>query len=241
MVRLTIRDHGRGFQPEVAMHGHGLGLISMRERASLVKGTILVTSKPGWGTEISMRIPISASRDRRGKTAGATRHVYLIPSDRASEERLVCLYCRTGRCPTAAKRRSARDVRCDGAGRERRWGQGVGADPDSCRALHAGLRSRDGPRGAESEWLSRIPSCAQESPRCGVCGAGRPENHDSVGAGHAIHDRPDDRRHHRQAGGVCRRRPGRQAARRLRGGGDPVEGRRRPDHRRSTTRTSCCA
>jgi signal transduction histidine kinase len=83
-VLLTIRDRGRGFEPEVAMHAHGLGLISMRERVGLVKGTILVTSKPGWGTEISIRVPIEASDDRKGRTPGVTKHVYLIPSDRAS-------------------------------------------------------------------------------------------------------------------------------------------------------------
>ena len=75
MVLLTIRDHGRGFEPEVATRGHGLGLISMRERASFVNGTIVVTSKPGWGTEISMSVPIEASHGRRGRTPGATTHV----------------------------------------------------------------------------------------------------------------------------------------------------------------------
>jgi PAS domain S-box-containing protein len=84
VVLLTIRDHGRGFEPEVAMHGHGLGLISMRERVSLVKGTIVVTSKPGCGTEISMRIPITGGHGRVSKTSGTTKHVHLIPSDRAS-------------------------------------------------------------------------------------------------------------------------------------------------------------
>jgi signal transduction histidine kinase len=79
MVQLTIKDRGRGFEPGVAIHGHGLGLISMRERVNLVKGTILVTSKPGCGTEISIRIPIDASRDRSSKTPRATTHVDLIP------------------------------------------------------------------------------------------------------------------------------------------------------------------
>ena len=88
MVLLTIRDRGRGFEPEVATRGDGLGLISMRERASFVKGTILVTSKPGWGTEISMRIPIEASRGRRDRTLGATKHVYTIPSDPRQAEEL---------------------------------------------------------------------------------------------------------------------------------------------------------
>jgi signal transduction histidine kinase len=65
------------------MRGHGLGLISMRERAHLVKGTILVTSRPGFGTEIKLSVPVDASLYRRGMHTSA-RHVYLIPSDRAS-------------------------------------------------------------------------------------------------------------------------------------------------------------
>ena len=84
MVLLTVRDHGRGFEPEVAMHGHGLGLISMRERVGLVKGTILVTSKPGWGTEISIHVPVDAKHVRGSKNPGSTKHVYLIPTGRAS-------------------------------------------------------------------------------------------------------------------------------------------------------------
>ena len=51
----------------------------------------------------------------------------------------------------------------------------VGADCDSRRAFHAGLRSHHGPRGVESRWLSRISHRAQESPGCGLCGTGRSE------------------------------------------------------------------
>ena len=82
-ILFTIRDRGRGFEPDTAMRGHGLGLISMRERAHLVKGTILVTSRPGFGTEIRLSVPIDAGIYRRGMQSSA-RHVYLIPSDRAS-------------------------------------------------------------------------------------------------------------------------------------------------------------
>ena len=55
----------------------------MRERAHLVKGTILMTSRPGFGTEIKLSVPVDASLYRRGMHTSA-RHVYLIPSDRAS-------------------------------------------------------------------------------------------------------------------------------------------------------------
>jgi signal transduction histidine kinase len=61
-VLLTIRDRGRGFDPETAMQGHGLGLLSMRQRARHLKGTMSITSKPGWGTEITLRLPIPATR-----------------------------------------------------------------------------------------------------------------------------------------------------------------------------------
>ena len=81
-IQFTVRDCGQGFDPEIAMQGRGLGLISMRERAHLVKGTLAVTSKPGWGTEISLRVPIAASRERRSKTTGAAKQVYRIPPDR---------------------------------------------------------------------------------------------------------------------------------------------------------------
>jgi signal transduction histidine kinase len=66
------------------MRGNSLGLVSMRERVNRVKGAIQVTSKPGWGTEINICIPIDANPERRGKTHDASKRVYLIPSDRAS-------------------------------------------------------------------------------------------------------------------------------------------------------------
>jgi PAS domain S-box-containing protein len=57
-VLLLIRDPGAGFDPDAAMKNGGLGLISMRERVSLVKGTISIVSKPTVGTEIRVQIPI---------------------------------------------------------------------------------------------------------------------------------------------------------------------------------------
>jgi len=57
-VQLTIRDHGKGFDPEATASGSGLGLVSMRERVNLVKGAISIISKPNFGTEITVRIPL---------------------------------------------------------------------------------------------------------------------------------------------------------------------------------------
>ena len=55
-IQLTVNDDGVGFYVESAKNGHGLGLVSMRERVSLVKGTMEIASKPG-DTEINVRVP----------------------------------------------------------------------------------------------------------------------------------------------------------------------------------------
>jgi signal transduction histidine kinase len=57
VVRLVVRDDGRGFDPE-AVEGGGLGLLGMRERASLVDGKLSILSAPGSGTTIELEIPI---------------------------------------------------------------------------------------------------------------------------------------------------------------------------------------
>ena len=62
-IQLAVRDCGVGFDAQAALSGHGLGLISMRERASLVKGTISITSKNMAGTEITLRVPIAVNRE----------------------------------------------------------------------------------------------------------------------------------------------------------------------------------
>src|SRR5262249_49616744 len=59
-LQLTIRDRGIGFDPDVAMYKKGIGLISMKERVSLVKGTVSIVSKPEKGTLITARCPLSA-------------------------------------------------------------------------------------------------------------------------------------------------------------------------------------
>jgi PAS domain S-box-containing protein len=58
-VSLNVRDCGSGFSPSSDPHAAGIGLISMKERVGLVKGTIAITSKPNSGTEIHVRVPIA--------------------------------------------------------------------------------------------------------------------------------------------------------------------------------------
>ncbi len=61
---LIIEDNGRGFErrngsPNGSKPG-GLGLIGMRERAALLKGTLEIDSQPGHGTTIITRVPLTA-------------------------------------------------------------------------------------------------------------------------------------------------------------------------------------
>jgi signal transduction histidine kinase len=55
-IRLQIRDDGLGFDPQQAEATGHFGLTGMRERAALVGGTLTVTSQPGAGTVLQMRI-----------------------------------------------------------------------------------------------------------------------------------------------------------------------------------------
>ena len=70
-IQLTVHDCGVGFDAPAALSGQGLGLISMRERASLAKGTISITSKPMAGTEITLRAPIAVNRESQAISGAA--------------------------------------------------------------------------------------------------------------------------------------------------------------------------
>jgi signal transduction histidine kinase len=59
---LQIRDQGSGFDPQIMHHGAGLGLSSMEERVHLVQGKLAVTSAPGEGTTVEVRLPLSEKR-----------------------------------------------------------------------------------------------------------------------------------------------------------------------------------
>lgn len=57
VLKLTISDGGRGFEPEADLAGAGLGLASMRERLRAVGGTLALHSVPGHGTRIEAIVP----------------------------------------------------------------------------------------------------------------------------------------------------------------------------------------
>ena len=52
---IGVSDDGRGFGSETAS---GIGLSSMRERATAIGGRLLVESSPGEGTSVRLRVPI---------------------------------------------------------------------------------------------------------------------------------------------------------------------------------------
>lgn len=59
LVELRVVDDGKGFDPETAAIGGGLGLTSMRERATEIGGKLLLNSKPGQGTTVKISVPLA--------------------------------------------------------------------------------------------------------------------------------------------------------------------------------------
>jgi two-component system sensor histidine kinase UhpB len=56
-IVLRVRDDGHGFAPDA--HTGGLGLRMMQERAVLAGGVLTLSSSPGQGTEVALRIALS--------------------------------------------------------------------------------------------------------------------------------------------------------------------------------------
>jgi PAS domain S-box-containing protein len=56
-----VEDNGRGFDPGSIPPGRGLGLIGMRERAELVRGSLVVESAVHAGTRVRLMVPVGAA------------------------------------------------------------------------------------------------------------------------------------------------------------------------------------
>jgi signal transduction histidine kinase len=56
-VVVEVRDNGLGFDPAVGHPGH-FGLDSMRSRASEIGGRLTISSAPGLGTLVRVRVPV---------------------------------------------------------------------------------------------------------------------------------------------------------------------------------------
>jgi signal transduction histidine kinase len=55
-LELEVVDDGRGFDPESAVDGGGIGLSSMRERAERLGGSLAIRSVPGQGTTVKVSL-----------------------------------------------------------------------------------------------------------------------------------------------------------------------------------------
>ncbi len=69
-IVLRVEDNGVGFDPGADRKGGGLGLVSIRERARLVNGSVKIESRPGRGTSLIVRVPIRKSSNEAARTAG---------------------------------------------------------------------------------------------------------------------------------------------------------------------------
>jgi two-component system NarL family sensor kinase len=59
-LSLCIKDHGIGFDVHSTQDKGGLGLISMQERARLVRGDFTLKTLPGRGATITVHVPLIA-------------------------------------------------------------------------------------------------------------------------------------------------------------------------------------
>lgn len=57
-VMLRVTDNGVGFVAGGPRKPHSLGLMGLRERAQLLRGSIAIDSQPGQGTRVEVRIPL---------------------------------------------------------------------------------------------------------------------------------------------------------------------------------------
>jgi signal transduction histidine kinase len=67
VVRLEVRDWGRGFRPTEVSGGGGpgerVGLSSMRERVALLGGNLEIRSEPGEGTSVVAEVPLPVAEE----------------------------------------------------------------------------------------------------------------------------------------------------------------------------------
>ena len=56
-VCLLVQDNGTGFSPDAVQGSQHVGQHIMRERARAIGATVQVTSEPGQGTRVHLRLP----------------------------------------------------------------------------------------------------------------------------------------------------------------------------------------
>jgi signal transduction histidine kinase len=63
-IVLEVRDNGAGFDLASPRKPNSFGLAGLRERTYLVEGKLSITSSPGRGTTVEVRIPLPATQER---------------------------------------------------------------------------------------------------------------------------------------------------------------------------------
>ena len=64
---LEVQDNGRGLTGRELSGAKSLGLLGMRERATMLDGEVNIISRHGKGTTVGVRIPLQRSTDQRKK------------------------------------------------------------------------------------------------------------------------------------------------------------------------------
>lgn len=68
VLKLIVKDNGRGVTKAEASSVKSVGLLGMQERAKLMEGRIAITGSPGRGTTVTLEIPM-VSQHEAGKRA----------------------------------------------------------------------------------------------------------------------------------------------------------------------------
>ena len=61
---LEVQDNGRGMAGRELSGTQSLGLLGMRERATMLEGEVNIISRQGRGTRVDVRIPLHRSGER---------------------------------------------------------------------------------------------------------------------------------------------------------------------------------
>jgi signal transduction histidine kinase len=65
-ILLVVEDDGIGFcEPDLSNTLGSLGLLGMKERAQFCGGDVKISSSPGKGTAVTIRIPVDSPRVER--------------------------------------------------------------------------------------------------------------------------------------------------------------------------------
>lgn len=68
-VTLRVRDNGRGMEPSCLSDPRSIGLVGMRERALLLQGECLISSRPGSGTTVEVRFNLPSTQAAAPKSS----------------------------------------------------------------------------------------------------------------------------------------------------------------------------